>query len=182
VLFVFYVKLLYKTKASTVFSSHTKSIVNAYFAQSGYMKPGINFWRSMNFESKQESRGFVNAMLAKIGEGTTEEQVAAFASLVPHDLSANVAKLWATDPKLKQFLVPKQPPAIAEQKQQLAIEGPKPPVKGANEASLSASNTVAVIPSARDPEDGGEMVDIVPRSQVKALPAPRKDRVHLKWD
>jgi hypothetical protein len=55
-----------------------------HFAQSGYMKPGINFWKSLTFESKQKFRGFVNAARAKIGEGTPEEQVAAFASLVPN--------------------------------------------------------------------------------------------------
>jgi hypothetical protein len=137
------------------------------------MKPGINFWESPTFKSKQKFQGFVNAARAKIGESTPEAQVAAFASLVPYDLGANVAKLWANDPKLKQFLVPKQPPAIAEQKQ-LAIEGPKPPVKGANEVNLSSSNTVAVIPSSRDPEDGGGTVDIVKQSQVTALPAPKK--------
>jgi hypothetical protein len=150
---------------------NTKSIVNAYFAQSGYMKPGINFWGSMNFESKQKFREFVNATRAKIGEGTAEEQVAAFASLVPPDLSSNVAKVWAADPKLKQFLVSENPPASGEQK---AIEGPMPPVKGANEASLTTSNTVALVPSSRDPEDGGRPVDIVKRSRVKTLPASKK--------
>ena len=106
---------------------NTKLVVNAYFAQSGYMKPGSNFWKSLNFESKQKFRGFVNAARAKIGEGTAEEQVAAFASLVLPDLSSNVAKVWAADPKLKQFLTSKLPPLA---------EAPQLPVKGASEPGV----------------------------------------------
>jgi hypothetical protein len=120
---------LYNTKQKCIKMSsrlNTKSLVNAYFAQSGYMKPGINFWGSMNFESKQKFREFVNATRAKVGEGTAEEQSAAFASLLPPDLSSDIAKVWAADPKLKQFLVSKDPPMIGEQKEQLAIEGPMP--------------------------------------------------------
>jgi hypothetical protein len=78
---------------------------------------------------------------------------------VPHDLGFNVSKLWANDPKLRHFLIPKQPPINTEQKQELAIKGPKsPPVKGANEASLNTSSTVAALPLPRDPEDGGSFV------------------------
>jgi hypothetical protein len=134
-----------------------RGIVNAYFAESGFMKPGSDFWKSLNFDAKQKFRGYVKAMRKEIGEGTAEEQLEAFSDLLPPDLSSNMAKVWLADPRLKQFVLPNraQPPVRAILGQ-LAIEGPQPPVKGANEASLTSSSSIATVPSARDPEDGDD--------------------------
>jgi hypothetical protein len=141
-----------------------RAIVNAYFDNSRYMNPGLDFWTTLDFSSKQTFRQFIRKVRPGIGPGSKEQRLAAFIALIPPHLGANVAKVYAADPKTKHILASKSPnlaiapPAIAELKQQLAIEGPKPPVKGANEASLTTSSTVAVLPSPRDLEDAGSFV------------------------
>jgi hypothetical protein len=138
-----------------------RSIVNAYFTETGYLKPGVDFWKSLNFRSRQKWQLYIKTVRSNIGEGGQAAQVAALTELLPADLGANVAKIWAANPKLKQFLASKlpplagAPPVIAEQRQ-LAIESLQPPVKGASEASLTSSSSVAVVPSSRDPEDGDD--------------------------
>jgi hypothetical protein len=133
-----------------------RGIVNAYFAQSGLMTEGLDVWASFDFESKQRFRQFILKVRPGIAAGTMEQRLAQFVGLIPPNIAANTAKVYAADPERKHYLASKPADAaMSEQKQQLAIEGPKPPpVKGANEASLTSSNTTAVLPSSRDPEDG----------------------------
>jgi hypothetical protein len=148
---------LFYIKQKPSMARHTpKTIVNAYFSQSGHMRPGTDFWQTLDFESRQRFRQFVMKVRPGIGPGTTEERLEQFIALIPPNIASNTAKVYAANPELKHFLASK--PAIAEQKEQMAIEGPKPPVKGANEASLNMSNTVAVIPSSRDPEDADRWI------------------------
>jgi hypothetical protein len=129
----------------------SKKIANTYFGRSGYMKPGIDVWKTLDFDSKVRFRAFIIRAEKRIGAGSPEERLTQVLALIPPFIAANVAKVYANDPERKQYIAA---PPVAEQKQ-LAIEDKQPPVKGASEASLSSSSSVAVLPLARDPEDGG---------------------------
>ena len=85
-----------------------RKIVNAYFAKTGYLKPGTDFWRTLNFESKQKWRLYIQTVRTKIGQGNEAAQAAALTDLLPSDLGKKVARIWAKDPQLKQLLASNQ--------------------------------------------------------------------------
>jgi hypothetical protein len=83
----------------------TAKAIATYFRESGYMKPGVDFWSTLSLDNKQKFRTFITRVRPGIASGTHEERLAAFTALMPEHLGRDTAQQWASDPKLKHFLV-----------------------------------------------------------------------------
>ena len=85
----------------------SKRIINAYFANSAYLKPGVDVWRTLSFDLKQTVRAFVTRVGGSVAKsGSMEERLAAFLALIPKSLDKQVATQWATNPDRVQYLRP----------------------------------------------------------------------------
>ena len=103
----------------------TAKAIATYFRESGYMKPGVDFWSTLSLDNKQTFRTFITRVRPGIASGTHEERLAAFTALMPEHLGRDTAQQWASDPKLKHFLVsankrPRPPEIHGEKGQTLA--------------------------------------------------------------
>jgi hypothetical protein len=163
---------------------NSKKIINKYFENSAYLKPGVDVWKTLSFASKQTMRDFVTRVQDRVSKSDSmEDRVSAFMALIPKSLDKEVATQWATDPDLVQYLRPGAlTPALnappAEAVKPLQIEH----VRGAAEASITSSSSVGTVTSAKDPEDGGG--DFTPAGQkrerapeLKSIGQPTKKKI-----
>jgi hypothetical protein len=141
-----------------------RDIANAYFAQSSYIKPGVGLWKTLDDESKSSFELFIQSAKASAPRGVpTEERLKYYVDRLPADLDKLIATRWSTVPSRKNLLMPSFLATLS-----LALDAPKPTtlvvskpkptrsIKGAKEAAITVSSAVAVVSSARDPEDGND--------------------------
>jgi hypothetical protein len=121
---------------------NSKKIINTYFENSAYLKPGVDVWKTLSLASKQTMREFVTRVQDRVTKSDSmEDRLSAFMALIPKSLAKDVAAKWATDPDRVQYLRPgaltpalNAPPAAA------AKPLPFEHVRGAAEASITSSS------------------------------------------
>jgi hypothetical protein len=97
---------LYIIKSPQVLMSRItpKLIVNEYFRNSGYMKPGVDVWKTLDANSKDRFRDFVDELRPGIGDGTKESRLARWMTAIPPHVGRNVMQFYAADPKKKHLI------------------------------------------------------------------------------
>jgi hypothetical protein len=160
----YFVYMYKQYKTNQMSRTQPKQIANAFFAKSEFIKPGVDLWSTLDEESKSSFKQFIlNARPSAPRGVSAEERVKYDVGKMPANLDKVIATRWSTIPSRKNLLTPAflatlSPAPDAPKATTLVASKPKPThsVKGAKEAGITASSAVAVVSSARGPEDGND--------------------------
>jgi hypothetical protein len=86
---------------------HPTHVVEAFFNKSQYILPGVNVWGTLDFESKQRFRSFIDqAKVNKPKNVSAAERLAYFVNAMLPDLDLAIATRWGQIEDRKNLLKP----------------------------------------------------------------------------